>query len=162
MTMDTLVLLCSCGCDTGLVFRADEEDMYISLINGYFGERQKPLLTFLSEKFRFLFRKNKFVAELMVHRTDLDNLMKFLSTHSLSETNRKPVNYAHLELEDMFSEESKDDLYSLTLMCDMSKTMLLRNKLYKMGELVYTETQRTELINQLQDILSHKQTTDMC
>ena len=136
-----LNLTCSCGCDSGINFRYDWGEVFVSAVEGYFYAHQ---MHGLREKFRLL--KKRSVIDICITESELLRLEDFLEySGQLIDRKRKNKNKSHLEVK-----HSTSNIYTIYIMPDLSLWDIIFNKYYRAGEIILSDEDRIKLIEDIE------------
>ena len=129
----TFRLDCDCGCDSGLIFTADGENVFVDAVVSKFYAGQNAIRSAISETLRLAFgkRRNRWIVEIVTNEDALRNLAEFLKANRPLEYGREE-NSSHLRLED----DADLNLCFVDLMCDMPRTKVLAGKAFRCSEIV--------------------------
>lgn len=147
------ILLCNCGCDTGLVFRADE-CLYISPIASCFMMMQEPDKKLSEKKLLKAYGKGKVLADMVVTEEDLKGLLKYLEDAKGKITNEEDPDksYSHIE----FGVDT-DWFFSVYLISDLKDKTILKGEMFRAYEIALNKDGYKKLIKSLKAVLkTHK------
>ena len=142
-----LHLTCSCGCDSGINFRYNWGEIFVSAVEGYFYARQ---IGRTREKIRLL--KNKCVLDICITESELFCLKSFLEyADQIVDRKRKDRNKSHIEVE-----HSTSNIYTIYIMSDLSFWGVVFNRYYHAGEIVLSDEDRIKLIEDIEKAFESK------
>ena len=143
------ILLCNCGCDTGLVFRADEY-LYISPVASCFMMMQDSNKKLSDKKLLKAYGKGKILADMVVTEKDLKGLLKYLESMKgriINETDAGK-SYSHID----FNVDT-DWFFSVYLISDLKDKMILKGEMFRAYEIVLNKDGYKKLVKRLKAIL---------
>ena len=143
------ILLCNCGCDNGLVFRADE-CLYISPIASCFMMMQDPNKKLSDKKLLKAYGKGKVLADMVVTEKDLKDLLKYLESIKGKITSEADVgkSYSHIE----FNVDT-DWFFSIYLISDLKDKTILKGEMFRAYEIVLNKEGYKKLFKSLKAVL---------
>lgn len=146
---------CECGCDSGLVFRADGEDVFVSAVVSKFYAGQNPIRSAISETLRLAFgkRKNRWIVGIVTNEDALRNLAEFLKANC-------PLEYGSEENSSRlrFEDDAELNLCFVDLMCDMPRTKVLAGKAFRCSEIVLKRRGTEALVRRIERTLERPTT----
>lgn len=152
----TFILLCKCGCNSGLCFRYIDGEILVSAFESSFYARQRTAFDIVRDIIRML-KKPFPIAEIICNENDLKRLFRWLQKHKTIMHGEN--NYSKLKLKDI--SEDKNKLYSLEIVPRLTKLEILTGKIYKACELTIDEGLQENLLRKIRKLLAENATDNV-
>ena len=158
---DSLVILCTCGCDNGFIFRKLEDGLFISTINSDFYSRQENTMNkttkLLKEMSIVLKNKRPVIKDICVNKKDVEILLEFLEeakeyiNEQYEEFNNKNTSCIKIG-KDEFEEVDEDFYYISLISTKKIKEILLHG--HRRFDLTLNKNEIERLIKNCKKILN--------
>ena len=150
------VLLCDCGCNSGLIFRADEK-LYISTIASCFMTMQDPPRKLSEKKLLKTYGRGNRLAEMVVTKEDLEALQKYLESVKDFITYEKDIEktYSHID----FNVDT-DWFFTVYIISDLKDKTILKGDIYRAYDIALNKSGYKKLVKDLKRILKSARKKD--
>lgn len=151
---NNLIIMCNCGCDSGLSFKILQNQIFISSIQSNFYSKQKSHTEKVKHILKRFFHKKIYLVDIILDKNEKKELIKNLYElyDSIIDSDEVEENYSLLKAYKIKNETDYDN-FGLYIQSKQNILDILRNKEYRAYDIVYNKKEFFIFIKTLENFL---------